>query len=52
MDSVRVEKLRKHRGDYGIDGGLTAILGLVAMGTLESFWQAALLSTPSPGALC
>jgi arsenite methyltransferase len=32
MGNVRVEELRKHRGDYGIDGGLTAILGLVAMG--------------------
>lgn len=32
MDSVRVQ-LRKHRGDYGLDGGLTEIMGLVAMGT-------------------
>jgi hypothetical protein len=31
MDSIRVQ-LRRHRGDYGFDGGRTAIIDLVAMG--------------------
>jgi hypothetical protein len=33
MRSVRIV-LPKHRGDYGLDGGLTAIVGLGAMGAV------------------
>jgi arsenite methyltransferase len=32
MSSVRAER-RKHSGDYGIDGALTAVVGLVIMGS-------------------